>query len=105
MPKEPYEIVVLGDVSSNEDCLRGLLQHMCSSFSEKINTILTIISEKYGHSREELSLLLQQDPRLSDSLKKDFDLTPPSTKETDSSTTSILKTKKGKKVIIKKPSE
>ncbi len=93
----PYEVVILGDVESPEDALRGLVQSVCTSVADTMNTILTIIHEKYGHSKEELAQLLHDDPRLAESLK--VKLSPKQAIHVEQT----LKTKKGKKVIIKKP--
>jgi hypothetical protein len=105
----PYEILVLGDVNSPEDCLRGLVHMTCSAVVKHLNVALQIISEKYGHTQEELSLLLRDDPRFASSLAKQLDfspLTPSQPPPTQPrSPPETLKTKKGKKIIIKKPLE
>jgi hypothetical protein len=87
------DVIVSGPSDSKEDCLRGLVQTMMDGFAKQLSTILTIISEKYGHSKEELSDLLRNDPKLLASLKEEISFTPKE-KET--------KTKTGKKVLIKK---
>jgi hypothetical protein len=104
----PYEILVLGDVNSPEDCLRGLVHMTCSAVVKHLNVALQIISEKYGHTQEELSLLLRDDPRFASSLAKQLDflpLTPSQPPPQSRSPPETLKTKKGKKIIIKKPLE
>lgn len=110
MSKE-YEVVVIGDIESPDDCLRGLVQVACDSIAKQISIALTCISEKYGHSREELSLLLREDPRFADALKEHLEFKPITEKDNSKVAEepklekSTLKTKKGKKVIIKKPEE
>jgi hypothetical protein len=104
-----FEVVVLGDVGSPEDCLRGLVHMTCNSVVKHLNVALQIISEKYGHSQEELSLLLRDDPRFAKSLSDQLEFLPVA-KSTKTSTPprsggETLMTKKGKKVIIKKPLE
>jgi hypothetical protein len=103
----PYEILVLGDVDSPEDCLRGLVHMTCSAVVKHLNVALQIISEKYGHTQEELSLLLRDDPRFASSLAKQLEFAPltSSPPTQPRSPPETLKTKKGKKIIIKKPLE
>jgi hypothetical protein len=88
------DIIVSGPSDSKEDCLRGLVQTMMDGFAKQLSTILTIISDKYGHSKEELSDLLRNDPRLLTSLKEEISFTPKNPE--------AVKTKTGKKVLIKK---
>ena len=95
---DPFEIVVLGDIDSPHDALRSLIQSMCSSFAKQINTTLQIISEKYNISKDDLEITLKDDPRFVKSFLSPSPceiVNPPKT----------LTTKKGKKVIIKKPLE
>ncbi len=100
MSNEPFsvDIVVSGSSDNPEDCLRGLVQTMLDGFAKQLSTVLTIISDKYGHSKEELSDLLRNDPKLLASLKEEISFTP---KEKEKET----KTKTGKKVVIKKKKE
>ncbi len=103
--EKPYEIVVMGDVASPEDCLRGLVHIACTSMANQLHTALTIISEKYGHSREELSLLLRDDPRFSKTLSDQLQFVPSTPASIPNQPVATLKTKKGKKVIIKTPNQ
>ena len=84
----PYEVVVLGDSSDPSDCLRGLIQIMVDYTAKQITTCLDIISQTYGHSREDLADLLRNDKRLESSLKEKLGL--------------VIKSKSGRKVVIKK---
>ena len=87
-----YEIVVLGPEAEKDpaDCLRGLVQTIVDYTAKQITTCLDIISETYGHSREDLADLLRNDKKLDMSLKKEMGL--------------IIEKKStsGRKVIIKK---
>jgi hypothetical protein len=100
--KEPFsvDIVVSGSSDNPEDCLRGLVQTMLDGFAKQLSTVLTIISDKYGHSKEELSDLLRNDPKFLASLKEEISFTSKE-KEKEKET----KTKTGKKVVIKKKKE
>ena len=84
----PYEVVVLGDSSDPSDSLRGLVQIMVDYTAKQITSCLDIISQTYGHSREDLADLLRNDKRLESSLKEKLGL--------------VIKSKSGRKVVIKK---
>jgi hypothetical protein len=75
-----YEIVVVGDVDSKYDALRGLLQATLEHVAEIQTGMLKAISEKFGHSMEELADCVKEN----DGFVKQ------------------LKTKSGRAVVIKK---
>jgi len=84
-----YEVVVIGDMDSPHDAIRSLLQTTLTHVADFQNMILKIISEKYGHSIDELVAVIKDDETFQKSLSM------PVTKE-------FLKTKKGKKIIVKR---
>jgi hypothetical protein len=90
MSSNPYEVVVIGDASSPDDCLRGLLQVVLDSTANQITTILDIISEKYKISREDLSYVVRDDKRFSAVLKEKL------------GPVVQMKTTTGKTVVVKK---
>jgi hypothetical protein len=57
------EVVVVGDPSSSDDCLGGLLQFVLENVAQQITVALDIISEKYGLKREDLAEVVRDDKR------------------------------------------
>lgn len=86
-----YEVVVIGDMDSPHDAIRSLLQTTLTHVADFQNMILKIICEKYGHSMEELVAVIKDD----DTFQKSLSLPVSPAKE-------FLKTKKGKKIIVKR---
>ena len=84
-----YEIAVIGDVDSPAEAVRSLLHTTLNHVADFQVMILKIISEKYGHSMEELVEVIKEDKTFKESL-----LINPAT-------VTFLKTKGGKKVIVK----
>jgi len=87
-----YEVVVIGDMDSPHDAIRSLLQTTLTHVADFQNMILKIISEKYGHSIDELVAVIKDDETFQKSLSM------PVAKE-------FLKTKKGKKIIVRRGQE
>jgi hypothetical protein len=83
---KPYEVLVIGDSESNEDCLRGLIYSLLSQFADQTNKMLDIISREYEIDKEELSLTIKNNPEISRYLK------PPVLKP--------MRTKSGRRIII-----
>ena len=84
-----YEIAVIGDIDSPQTAIRSLLHTTLNHVAEFQVMILKIISEKYGHSLDELVEAIKEDKTFKESL-----LVNPAT-------VTFLKTKGGKKVIVK----
>jgi hypothetical protein len=84
-----YEVAVIGDVDSPNEAIRSLLHTTLTHVADFQVMILKIISEKFGHSMEELVEAVKEDKTFKESL-----LTNPAT-------VTFLKTKGGKKVIVK----
>ena len=83
---KPYEVLVIGDSESKEDCLRGLIYSLLTQFAEQTNRILDIISHEYDIDKEELSLTIKNNPEFATLLK------PPVLKP--------MRTKSGRRIII-----
>jgi hypothetical protein len=114
MSKPKYEIVVVGDMDSPDDAMRSLLHTTLKHCAEFQVKMLEVISEKYGHSTEEMidvirshpkfsATALVVDPYLADliEVKAPPDV-PQGQVEVKEEGGEKLKTKKGKKVIVKK---
>lgn len=84
-----YEVAVIGDVDSPAEAIRSLLHTTLNHVADFQVMILKIISEKFGHSMEELVEAVKEDKTFKESLV----LNP--------ATVTFLKTKGGKKVIVK----
>lgn len=99
MSNPPYEVVVLGPEESAEQNLRGLLQLLLQSSAKQFNCALDILSETYGHKKEEMCELIRDSPKMAAVLKEGFSIVPsaPAPKPE-------AKTKKGKKVVIRRKS-
>jgi hypothetical protein len=91
-----YEVVVIGDMDSPHDAIRSLLQTTLTHVADFQNMILKIISEKYGHSMDELVAVIKDDETFQKSLG--LGLGSHVSKE-------FLKTKKGKKIIVRRGQE
>ncbi len=91
-----YEVVVIGDMDSPHDAIRSLLQTTLTHVADFQNMILKIISEKYGHSMDELVAVIKDDETFQKSLG--LGLSSNVSKE-------FLKTKKGKKIIVRRGQE
>ena len=89
-----YEVVVIGDMDSPHDAIRSLLQTTLTHVADFQNMILKIISEKYGHSIDELVAVIKDD----ETFQKSLSLPVSPAKE-------FLKTKKGKKIIVRRGQE
>ncbi len=95
---EPYEVVVLGPEESAEQNLRGLLQLLLQSSAKQFSCALDILSETYGHKKEEMCQVIRDSPKMASLLKEGVSIVP-TAQVVDAVET---KTKKGKKVVIKK---
>ena len=93
-----YEVVVIGDIHSPHDAIRSLLQTTLTHVADFQSMILKIISERYGHSMEELVAVIKDDERF----QKSLGVT--SANEVGAAAT-FLKTKSGKKVVVKKTTQ
>jgi hypothetical protein len=91
-----YEVVVIGDMDSPHDAIRSLLQTTLKHVADFQNMILKIISDKYGHSMDELVAVIKDDETFQKSLG--LGLASNVSKE-------FLKTKKGKKIIVRRGKE
>lgn len=96
-----YEVVVLGPEESAEQNLRGLLQLLLQTSAKQFNCALDILCERYGHSKEELCEVIRDSPKMA-ALVKEFTLVPPAAVVEPPQVPEATKTKKGKKVVIKK---
>jgi hypothetical protein len=85
-----YEVAVIGDIDSPAEAIRSLLHTTLNHVADFQVMILKIISEKYGHSIDELVEAIKEDKTFKESLV----LNPVAV--------TFLKTKGGKKVIVKK---
>ena len=85
-----YEVAVIGDIDSPAEAIRSLLHTTLNHVADFQVMILKIISEKYGHSIDELVEAIKEDKTFKESLV----LNP--------TAVTFLKTKGGKKVIVKK---
>lgn len=85
-----YEVAVIGDIDSPKEAIRSLLHTTLTHVADFQVMILDIISKKYGHSLEELVEAVKEDKTFKESLL----INPISV--------TFLKTKSGKKVIVKK---
>jgi len=95
-----YEVVVIGDIDSPHDAIRSLLQTTLTHVADFQNMILKIISEKYGHSMEELVAVIKDDETFQKSLGLGLGLGLASNVSKE-----FLKTKKGKKIIVRRGQE
>jgi hypothetical protein len=84
-----YEIAVIGDIDSPQTAIRSLLHTTLNHVADFQVMILKIISEKYGHSLDELVEAIKEDKTFKESLV------------VNPATVTFLKTKGGKKVIVK----
>lgn len=84
-----YEVVVIGDVESPQKAIRSLLHTTLTHVADFQVMILKIISEKYGHSMDELVEAIKEDTTFKESLL----LNP--------AAVTFLKTKSGKKIVLK----
>jgi hypothetical protein len=85
-----YEVAVIGDIDSPAEAIRSLLHTTLNHVADFQVMILKIISEKYGHSMDELVEAIKEDKTFKESLV----LNP--------TAVTFLKTNGGKKVIVKK---
>ena len=92
--KEPYEVIVLGPESSPEECMRGLLQLVLQQSAKQIECAIEVLSEKYGHSKEEMCAVVRDAPKMRAVLKEE--ILPPFPPQGPTTT------KGGKKVVIRK---
>jgi hypothetical protein len=98
MSEKPYEIVVLGTVgaSGKEFAATSLLHSLLNHMAEVQLQMLEAISKKFGHSLEDLVECIRDTPELMNELNKG-----PGVKEFVE-VKYEMKTKSGKKVLIKK---
>jgi hypothetical protein len=97
-----YEVVVIGDINSPHDAIRSLLQTTLTHVAEFQNMILEIICERYGHSMDELVAVIKDDERFQKSVSSPSpSLSPPPSNEIPTAAATFLKTKSGKKVVVK----
>ena len=101
---DPFEVVVLGPESSPEQCLRGLLQLVLQKTAKQIECAIEVISEKYGHSKEELCEVVRDAPKmralLEESLFPSVNAAPAA--QAAYAPHAPVVTKGGKKVLIRK---
>ena len=84
-----YEVAVIGDVESPKEAIRSLLHTTLNHVADFQIMILKIISEKFGHSMDELVEAVKEDKTFKESLV------------VNPAAVTFLKTKGGKKVIVK----
>jgi hypothetical protein len=115
MSKPRYEIVVIGEMDSPDDAMRSLLHTTMKHCAEFQVKMLEVISEKYGHSVEDMIDVIRShekfspralvvDPYLAELLEVKAPPDTPAAVVADAAADGKekLKTKKGKKVIVKK---
>jgi len=90
MDQMDYEVAVIGDIDSPAEAIRSLLHTTLNHVADFQVMVLKIISEKFGHSMDELVEAIKEDKTFKESLV----LNPVAV--------TFLKTKGGKKVIVKK---
>ncbi len=98
-----YEILVLGDICSPDDAIRSLLHSTLTHVAKLQISMLEVLSQKYGHSLEEMIEVLRDSDKFNPQMlalnpvaKAFVEVLPPAEEKK-----SELKTKKGKKVILK----
>ncbi len=98
MSEKPYEIVILGSVSPTaaEGAITSLLHSVLNHMAEVQIQMLEAVSKKFGHSIEELVECIRDTPDLMGQLNKSAGVKEFVEVKYE------LKTKSGKKVLIKK---
>lgn len=98
MSEKPYEIVILGSVgpTAAHEAATSLLHSVLNHMAEVQIQMLEAISKKFGHSMEELVECIRDTPDLMNQLNRS-----PGVKDFVE-VKYELKTKSGKKVLIKK---
>lgn len=100
MSVPPYEIVIVGEIDSPKDAIRSLLHSTLTHMAKVQTTMLEVLSRKYGHSVEEMVEVLRDSSEFNpQQLDKYPDVS--SFVETILPVKKEMKTKKGKKVILK----
>ncbi len=102
MSLEPYEIVIVGDMESPQDAIRSLLHSTLNHVAKMQMTMLEVLASKYGHSVEEMVEVLRDSEAFN---PQKLALNPVAAafveKLEKKEEVKELKTKKGKKVILK----
>ena len=101
MSLEPYEIVIVGDMDSPHDAIRSLLHSTLNHVAKMQMTMLEVLASKYGHSVEEMVEVLRDSEAFN---PQKLALNPVATafvEKLEKKEVKPLKTKKGKKVILK----
>jgi hypothetical protein len=102
MSIEPYEIVIVGDIDSPHDAIRSLLHSTLNHVAKMQMTMLEVLAARYGHSVEEMVEVLRDSEAFN---PQKLALNPVAAafleKVEDKKEEKPLKTKKGKKVILK----
>ncbi len=91
MPTPAYEVHVIGDIESKEDCLRGLIHSLLTHFADQTNLILDVISTEFKINKEELSYVIRDNPEINQFLKQKLSVLE---------CPQPVRTKSGKKIII-----
>ena len=102
MSLEPYEIVIVGDMDSPHDAVRSLLHSTLNHVAKMQMAMLEVLSVRYGHSVEEMIEVLRNSEPFN---PQKLALNPVAAafveKSVEKKEEKSLKTKKGKKVILK----
>lgn len=94
MSKSTYEVVIIGDSESSEDAARSLLHTTLTHFAEFQIRILDVVSRRFGITKESLVEAIRDAPEFQkETLEKEVIVAK--------IVENVLKTKSGKKVVIK----
>ena len=94
MSKSTYEVVIIGDSESPEDAARSLLHTTLTHFAEFQIRILDVVSRRFGITKECLVEAIRDAPEFQkETLEKEVIVAK--------IVENVLKTKSGKKVVIK----
>lgn len=89
-----YELIIIGDAESKEDAARSLLHTTLTHFAEFQVRMLEVVSQRFGITKEALVEAIRDAPEFQkETLAKEV--------VTAEIVEKVLKTKSGKKVIIK----
>jgi hypothetical protein len=105
MSLEPYEIVIVGEMESPHDAIRSLLHSTLNHVAKMQVAMLEVLAAKYGHSVDEMVEVLRDSDAFN---PQKLVLNPVATafvekvvEKKEKEEVKALKTKKGKKVILK----
>ncbi len=94
--QDKYEILVCGPLDSANDAIHSLLHSTLNHVAKVQLTMLEVLSEKYGHSVEDMVEVLRDSKQFN---PQQLALNPVAAKFVE---VAELKTKKGRKVLVSK---